>query len=132
MEDSIRNEVVMRFDELGTSRAVVLEDDGRVAYAYLLEGNSLVSDVWLYNVDAAPESADWNIQSAMPFLNPAPFCKQEAIPRLSLQSIVNCDWEDIGVVITIDGIVIARLERGAKPGWSHLARKSGPLAHPLQ
>ena len=44
------NELVLRYDEPDGGRSVVLEDDGRVAYAYLLEKDTIVSDVWLYNV----------------------------------------------------------------------------------
>jgi hypothetical protein len=44
-------------DEPGGDRQVVLEDDGRVAYAYLLERDAIVADVWLYNIGEDP--VDW-------------------------------------------------------------------------
>ena len=133
MDDSkTSDEVLQRFDEAGTGRAVVLEDDGRVAYAYLLDHEKVVCDVWLYNVAAAPNAVDWNDESQMPFLNPQKFCKVEVVPRLAQQSSVECVWCEEGVEVIIDGVLMARLEPGAKPGWSRLALRPGPLAKPLE
>jgi len=132
VDDSrMSNEVLLRFDDAGSGRALILEDDGRVAYAYLLDNEKLVGDVWLYNVIEAPITVNWDDESQMPFLNPRQFCRSESIPRLQQQSIVECAWFDKGVEVTIDGTLIARLESGAKPGWSRLARQPGPLAKPL-
>ena len=133
MDDSITsNDVLLRFDEPTTTRAVVLEDDGRVAYAYLLDHEEVVGDVWLYNVAEPPDLVDWNDASQMPFLNPKSFCKAESGFRLTQQSAVECAWFPKGVMVSINGVLIARLEVGAKPGWSRLATRSGPLAKPLE
>lgn len=126
------DDVLLRFDEPGGNRSVVLEDDGRVAYAYLLADESLVGDVWLYNVAEPPDEVDWRDQSAMPFLNPARFCRQEVVGRLRTDSAVACDWSDAGVVVTVDGLPWARLEYGSRPGWSRNAKMAGPLAKPLE
>lgn len=127
-----RDEVVLRFDDPRSSRAVVLEDDGRVAYAYLLEDQRIVSDVWLYNVANAPISVDWTDRSAMPFLNPRDLCRAESFERLTPHAAVECRWSADAVEVLIKGVLMARLERGAKPGWSRLASKRGPLAIPLE
>jgi hypothetical protein len=122
---------LLRYDEPGGLRAVVLEDDGRVAYAYLLENGAIVNDVWLYNVAEAPASIDWQAQRQvhdLPFLNPAPFCNGEHAVRLADASNVECVWSSTGVSVRIAGVEIARLERDVRPGWSRLARRSGPLA----
>jgi hypothetical protein len=131
--DSTTNEgVILRFAEPGGSRSVVLEDDGAVAYAYLLEQGDVVADVWLYNVANAPETVDWKDRTAMPFLNPRRYCKQHhVVPRLSEDSIVTCKWSLRGVDVLIEGDRIACLEQGAKPGWSRFAALAGPLARPL-
>jgi hypothetical protein len=120
-----------RYDDPQGKHAVVLEDDGRVAYAYLLRDESLVSDVWLYNVEATPEHVDWKDRSAMPFLNPRGFCADELTPRLREDAVIYCRWLPHAVEVLIDEVLIARLEPGAKPGWSKLAARSGPLARPL-
>jgi hypothetical protein len=130
--DSTKNEdVFIRIDEEGTQRAVVLEDDGRVAYAYLLDGEAVVSDVWLYNVAEAPEVVNWRDRAAMPFLNPKSHCKEERTPRLRDESDVRCVWSLSGVDVIIDGTLMAHLERDARPGWSKLAARPGPLAKPF-
>lgn len=132
MDDLKTNDdVLLRYNEPGTGRAVVLDDDGRVAYAYLLDREAVVSDVWLYNVTDTPNVVDWNDESQMPFLNPQNLCKAEAVPRLSRQSPVNCIWTKEGVDVVINDVLMARLKPGAKPGWSRLARLPGPLANPL-
>jgi len=125
-------EVLRRFNEPEGNRSVVLEDDGRVAYAYLLEGDSVAGDVWLYNVGQDPDAVDWRDRSALPFLNPARYCTGERVPRLRAGSNIDCKWSDQGVTVSIDGVVWAHLQRGAKPGWSRAARVDGPLAKVLR
>jgi hypothetical protein len=126
------SEILIRFDESGGRRAVILEDDGRVAYAYLLEDEEIVGDVWLYNVEQTPDTVNWKDRAAMPFLNPRPFCRDADVPRIGQSVPVHCQWSETGVEVSIDGVLLARLERGAKPGWSKLAIQPGPLAKPLQ
>ena len=125
---------LLRFEAPGSDRAVVLEDDGRVAYAYLLDGGAIVADVWLYNVAEAPEQRPWRDRSQppeMPFLNPREYCSVEAVRRLSDQSVVVCTWSADGVSVAVDGQELARLVRRSKPGWSRQAVRGGPLARPL-
>ena len=123
--------VLLRVPELEGQRCLVLEDDGRVAYAYLVEGDTVVSDVWLYNVGDTPVSVNWRDQTAMPFQNPLKYCAPEKPPRLRSDSDVTCLWNKEGVTILIAGSAWARLEKGSKPGWSRTARIAGPLAKPL-
>jgi hypothetical protein len=133
MADSAeKDEVLLRFDDPETARAVVLEDDGRVAYAYLLDHEKIVGDVWLYNVADAPESERWKDQTEMPFLNPRSFCTPVSVSRLTQSSSIACTWFDNGVEVSVDGILMARLEENAKPGWSRFAGRPGPLAKPLK
>jgi hypothetical protein len=124
-------DVLLRFDEPGGRRHIVLDDDGRVAYAYLFEGEKCVSDVWLYNVAQTPDIANWRDKSQLPFLNPRQYCRQEPTPRLTEGSSVVCRWFETGVDLELDGVPMARLQRGAKPGWSRFAACPGPLAKPL-
>ncbi|MEQ1572432.1 MAG: hypothetical protein ABMA25_26900 [Ilumatobacteraceae bacterium] len=112
--------------------SIVVEDDDRVAYAYLLDGQRIVGDVWLYNVDLAPEDTDWKRQARRPFLQPRPFCLEVPFARLGEDSDVRARWTGDAVVVEIDGVVWARLASGSKPGWSRLAARAGPLAKPLR
>jgi hypothetical protein len=112
--------------------SVVLEDDGRVAYAYLQRQGEIVADVWLYNVAATPDEPPWTDRAQMPFLNPRRYCTQEAFQRITADTPVTCTLVLEDVEIRVEGQLIARLRSGVKPGWSRLARISGPLAKPLE
>ncbi len=132
MDDSTpTNDVLLRFDAPDGRRSVVVEDDGRVAYAYLLQEEQIVGDVWLYNVAQTPDEVDWKDRAAMPFLNPKSFCSSMPMNRLRSTSKVECRWRPIGADIVVDDILVARIDHGSKPGWSGGAAKEGPLAKPL-
>jgi hypothetical protein len=111
---------------------VVIEDDGRVAYAYLRRGGEIVADVWLYNVAATPEEPTWTDRSEVPYLNPRRYCTREEFPRITANTRVTCSVVSEQVEIRVEGQLIARLQPGIKPGWSRLARMNGPLAKPLE
>lgn len=125
-----RESTLRYFDVSGSQQHVVIEDDDRVAYAYLLDNdNKIVGDVWLYNVEPAPDRLELlDGPEMMPFLNPKEFCSMESISRITYDSNVICVANDGYVSIEVDGLLVARLKAGAKPGWSRLACKHGPLA----
>jgi hypothetical protein len=119
------------FDE---NYSVLIEDDGRVAYAYLLEYGDVVGDVWLYNQEAAPDDSNWANQSS-PYLNPAEYLLSGAgIKPIKSESEIRCEWAEslndgtIEVGIWLHDRFIAQIEMGSKPGWSVLVAKDGPLA----
>lgn len=114
--------------------SVVIKDDGRVAYAYLYEGEEIIGDVWLYNQHQAPAVSFW-INEDAPFLNPTEYLsKDAAILPIQKESDVRCEWTEspddslIEVGISIREKFIASIVSGAKPGWSVLVVKDGPLA----
>ncbi len=114
----------------------MVEDNGRVAYAYLLEDKQIVGDVWLYNHGAGPSEAEWADPSKAPFANPADFAAAIDIPihnRTDVDVTWGVDYQSgaIQVSILIRGQLFAILEPGAKPGWSKLALQEGPLAKRL-
>ncbi|QUJ67380.1 hypothetical protein KDD30_15295 [Photobacterium sp. GJ3] len=60
-----------RFIDNRTGYSTIFDDDGRVAYAYLLdETDSIVGDVWLYNRCSTPVEPEWKEPENMPFANP--------------------------------------------------------------
>lgn len=116
---------------------VVVEDDGRVAWAYLLQGDRVASAVWLYNVAPAPETlAPPPGASGGPRLNPRGHCRTPPPERIVDERRVTARWEvEAGEVRSASvlhaGAPLARLAPGARPGWSAGAAKDGPLARVL-
>ncbi|GAB3911719.1 hypothetical protein [Mucilaginibacter boryungensis] len=124
-------QISCEFDE---NYSVLIEDDGRVAYAYLLEYGDVIGDVWLYNQEAAPMDSNWANQSS-PYLNPAEYLdKGAAISPIRNEKEVRCEWTEslndgsIEVGIWLRDKFIAQVNAGSKPGWSVLVVKDGPLA----
>jgi hypothetical protein len=120
--------------EFDDNYSVLIEDDGRVAYAYLLEYGDVIGDVWLYNQEAAPTDSNWANQSS-PYLNPAEYLdKGAAIAPIKNEKEVRCEWTEslndgsIEVGIWLRDKFIAQVSAGSKPGWSVLVIKNGPLA----
>jgi hypothetical protein len=119
--------------EFDRDYSLKIEDDGRVAYAYMYWGEDIIGDVWLYNQLDAPKDAKWHEQE-MPYLNPAEYLiKDSSITPLKDAGEIRCEWTEtkdglIEVDILLHGKFIAQLAAGAKPGWSALVVKDGPLA----
>jgi len=119
------------FCECNVEYSIIIDDDGRVAYAYLYKGNDIIGDVWLYNQAATPIFTHWN-QEDMPFLNPKEYIKDEIDPILNTNE-VKLEWSVSNnriqsVLIFIRKNLVARLEPGSTPGWSKCVSKDGPLA----
>lgn len=115
--------------------ALVIEDDGRVAYAYLVDaGGQICADVWLYNRCPTPTEPEWFDREKAPFANPVPFAARDLLDFTLPSSIADLSvtWERDGrAKIFIHRKLAAILVDGAKPGWSVLANKDGPLAKVL-
>jgi hypothetical protein len=115
--------------------SVLIRDDGRVAYAYLYEGQDIIGDVWLYNQQDAPAISFWRDEDA-PFLNPKEYLSKDAtIKPIKDENEIRCEWTEskddglIEVGIYIRDKFIAAVASGSKPGWSVLVAKDGPLAY---
>jgi hypothetical protein len=114
--------------------SVIIEDDGRVAYGYLLRERCIIGDVWLYNTTTTPSRVRWEHKKEMPFLNSAHFVQENVAP-LRTESEAEIRWEGYEepehADIYIRGQFVARLKSGWKPGWSALVKADGPLARKL-
>ncbi|SHH75633.1 hypothetical protein SAMN04488109_5171 [Chryseolinea serpens] len=116
--------------------SVVVEDDHRVCYAYLLQDDKIVGDVWLYNSIADPVSTDWKNREDMPFLNPIRYIK----PGVKISPVTDtCEIEmvwkmqgqdvsDVDIYVRKD--LLAKLKM-SRPGWSTIVSEDGPLAKVL-
>lgn len=113
--------------------SVLIEDDGKVCYAYLLRGKRIVGDIWLYNIAPTPNEAEWHSKENLPFLNPEEFVKENLEP-FDAWSPVEVTWdfsEEIVANIFLASRLIAKLTVGSCPGWSSLVTKDGPLARKM-
>lgn len=63
------------FCKTNQSYSLIIEDDGRVAYAYLLLNEEIIGDLWLYNQEETPSFSDWSNPDNMPFLNSQQFVR---------------------------------------------------------
>ena len=119
--------------------SIIVEDDGKVCYAYLLLKDSFVGDVWLYNQSETPSVTEWK-RELMPFLNSIEYIKDglDVLP-ISKGDEVKVEWDFLDnncllnqVKIFIRNQHTATIKPGSKPGWSVYVKKSGPLAKVLE
>jgi hypothetical protein len=124
--------------EIVDGHSATFEDDGRVAYAYIWQNDTIVADVWLYNHGEPPTEPEWRDPGKLPFANPKGFASTEPFAPVTDESEVTFSWfhssspSDLVLSICIRGELIAKLTPGSKPGWCRLAVKDGPLALQLK
>lgn len=110
---------------------VLVEDDGRAGYAYLLEDGKTRSMVWLYNRLPPPEHFEEARRGNGP-LNPKEFVTDQGFdpPQNEYEVAALCRQEESvpDASIYIRGRLHALLKAGRMPGWCVLATKDGPLA----
>lgn len=131
-----QSEVLLEYRNQELDAKLVIDDDGKVAYAYLIVEDSIVSDVWLYNVGDPPEGPEWPDPEKMPFSNPAEFVSNEMFAPLAGADEISLSWESRSahvqqVTITLRGQVHAILRPGSKPGWCRLSAKASPIGRPI-
>lgn len=119
-----------------TGFSVEFEDNGRVAYGYILDcSQEIVGDVWLYNRCTTPTVPEWTSPDLLPFANPQAFVDETQVPLLPRsEQEITFIWragDPVEVDILLRGRLLGRLRPGAKPGWAVAAGKDGPLAKVL-
>ncbi|CCD94591.1 hypothetical protein BRAO375_3640051 [Bradyrhizobium sp. ORS 375] len=128
------NGFLRKFISPDGAATIMVEDDGRVAYAYWLDAAGTIrGDVWLYNRCPAPLQPEWTDRDAAPYANPAAFVDEAvAFSPPASAACITVEWRrsEAGQIgdILVWGWVLARLMDGQKPGSSRLAAKDGPLA----
>lgn len=110
---------------------IVVEEDGRVAYAYLVVDGTLEADVWLWNVAQSPGAEEWCDPACdPPYANSLRFVDEASMhsrPPLTL-SVAWCRRLPRHAVVKLGDAKIAALWPGGRPGWSRFAKHDGPLA----
>jgi hypothetical protein len=130
----VKTAVLLTFaHESGCS--VVIDDDGRVAYAYLRgPDDDIIGDVWLFNRIDVKTPVDWADPTQAPFPNPPQLARpfEGKLPRAK---DLDVRWTLDGPLLLADvlvrGQVLARLSPGSTPGWNVLALAVGPCAQPF-
>jgi hypothetical protein len=122
------------FDAPTSDHAVVIRNDDRTVWAYLQTPEGVISDVWLFNLQNAPDEIEIETGRDRPPLNPARFCLPAARPVIEYADDFELKWDyDASgllqaVEVLLKGERLARLAPGAKPGWSRFAALDGPCA----
>lgn len=118
---------------------VVLEDNGRVGYAYLLKDGQICADVWLYNAMPANANPEWerpDAEELMPFANASEYVHDGPHPSIGPDLPWSVNWDGLagtdGVLVTIAGELWAQLVPGEARGRSRLVRSDGPLGKVLR
>src|SRR4051794_11358047 len=113
---------------------VVIHNDERTVWAYLHSLEEIIADVWLFNLEDAPEEIESDADRDRAPLNPARYCLRDAHPVIRFADDVELDWDygDDGTLISVElltaGERLARLTPGSMPGWSRFAALDGPCA----
>lgn len=136
MEDSTGFRIKSDYSDNGPS--IVIEDDGRVCYAYYIAvSGEIVGDVWLYNRCKAPVSPEWVDSNKAPFANPVEFVHQHELFSVpSGPEDFRVKWLDelskLKAEIFLKDLRIGELAAGSKPGFALAAFKNGPLARAFE
>ncbi len=126
-----------KFTDENSGYSIIFDDDGRVAYAYLLNSKEeITADVWLYNRCATPVEPEWPDPEKMPFANPISYAEDHSkFSGVNDISDLSVNWIDnsnaIEARIFVKNKLFSVLVEQVKPGWCCLAKKDGPLAKVL-
>ena len=123
------------FESPRPADTVVVHNDDRTVWAYLRTPDGIVGDVWLFNLEAAPDEIA--PERGRPPLNAVRHCSPEAPPVIERPDDLELRWvyeEErlVSVEIVVDDRALARLAPGAKPGWSRFAAVDGPCARAMR
>jgi hypothetical protein len=136
---TLENDIFADFINPDSGYQVVFEDNGRVAYGYLLDAaEKIIADVWLYNRCETPREPEWQTPEMLPFANPMEFAKDHSgFTPVEDASEVIVGWiplsdDRMRAIISIRGDVFGIMENGTEPGLSLMAAKDGPLAKVLE
>ena len=134
---NFNSEILVEAKSEDSDYIVVFDDNGRVAYGYLIKNSKIISDVWLYNHNPPPREPEWNDPSKLPFANPITFASILTESPVEAPKDLSFSWEYdenqklVSVKINIRGETYGLLKPDNRVGWSRLAIKDGILAKNL-
>ncbi len=132
----MKEKLVLQFDSTIAQYSLKFEDDGKVAYAYLLMGETIIGDVWLYNRCPTPDSPEWKNKRNIPFANCREYMLEEGrMKKKVLPQDVIVDWEkeaeELVAYVYIFEDLYGVIAENDKPGYARFALKDGPLARKM-
>jgi hypothetical protein len=130
------NDVLAEFNSPCGEFKLTIDDDGKVAYAYLKKGITILGDVWLYNRCSTPEQPEWVDRRNLPFANCREFTTEEGrFDQAIALDDTQVEWEyEDGLpraLVYVSRRLVATVGVNDKPGYCRFASKDGPLAKVL-
>jgi len=117
-----------------SKRQAVFEDTGTAAYLYLSspDSNAIVAHAWVYNRIEAPDIEDIGAYRPDPPPAAESFATAEGLLASPTAYTWSFKWAPDGqsVAICADGVALAFIRAGQKPGFSRHLVRSGPWGEP--
>ena len=128
------DEEIREFQDPRTGFWVVLVDNSRTVYAYLLDTDQNVcGDVWICNLSEVSPIPEWQVEGmAPPFANITEF--GDVFARFDIKSKDVCvKWDSdttkhVRALLLLGERIIAQVRDGSSPGHCVNAQRDGPLA----
>ncbi len=120
--------------DVDSKYSIIIEANGIVLYAYLLEEEEIVSDVWLYNFNQVPRKTKWDSVDDLPFENISHLIKplsEQVVFRQFHEDDIKWVFKNSlldRVEIIKDEIIFCQMQPNKAPGYSCNALQSGALA----
>lgn len=117
--------------------SVIIEDDTIVAYVYLMLGEEIIGDVWLYNRITPPENYKWSREN-LPLLLPPRLIKGKQIlidPPATTDFKLKWEGNEQSNLLEVQVTLHERkviLKPGELPGWSSEVLQDSRFAKALK
>jgi hypothetical protein len=125
------------FFESPQGYTVWIDVDQRVAYAYFMNNEGVIGDVWLFNRCEGSATPEWESKIAEPpFINTKdnslPFDKASSVKQDDFRVTIRAKDDPVSAGIYFQSRLIAILKAGESPGRSAFAKEPSILANPLE
>jgi hypothetical protein len=129
--------LMLTFEEPAGSHTLVFDDCGKVAYAYLKAGGTIVGEVWLYNRCPTPAEPEWTNRTLIPFALSREYLADGGMVEDAVREddvAVNWEYENGQVVayVYVFGELYGVVGVGDQPGCARYACKASRLARVME
>lgn len=130
------NDIIADFPSPCGIFKLTFDDDGKVAYAYLKKGKTILGDVWVYNRCPTPGETEWKDRRNLPFANCRGYMKEEGrVEKPVTLDDITVAWDypagqpKAYIYLFHELVAVVGVEH--RPGCSRFASRDGPLAKVL-